>query len=207
MVVRTRDTCPNPRVAIKRGTPSAAIRTEDGVVREEFTFSRICLNSLAPAIVSDSVRLLPGLNERKNFGAVVVRTDYSDEAAWRAFREMVRFGNDAARSPLLVDDSAWADATVDEVLAVGGGRNGLDVVFVADRAALADPEHALLVVAVAGGRRAGARPEAATERAFRIVPAWVTVLEDSLAIGAVELADYAEAAAQDSAGVFRGFAA
>lgn len=153
------------------------------------------------------MRLLPGPDERKHFGAVVVRTCYSDEAAWHVLREMLHAGNDTDRLPLLVENTVWADATVDEVLAAGDGRGGLDVVFVADRAALTDPEHKLLAVPVAGERRPGVRPETVLERVFRVVPAWVTVLDESLAIGALELEDFAEAAAQDVQGAFRGFAA
>ncbi|WP_250005123.1 hypothetical protein [Actinoplanes sp. M2I2] len=149
------------------------------------------------------MRILPGPDERKNFGAVVLRTDYSDEAAWRALREVLHAGNDSDRPPLLVENTLWAGAAVDEVLAAG---DGLDVVFLADRAALTDPEHKLLAVTVAGERGAGARARGSRERAFRIVPAWVPVLDESLALGALGFAEFAEAAAQDSEGAFRGFA-
>ena len=144
------------------------------------------------------MRILPGPDERKAFGAVVLRTDYSDEAAWRALREVLPAG-DTDRPPLLVENTAWAGAAVEQVLAAGAGSRGLEVVFVADRAALADPEHKLLAVTVAGGRPAG------PGRAFRIVPAWVPVLDDSLAIGALNFGEFAEAAAQDAEGAFRGF--
>ena len=151
----------------------------------------------------DGVRTLPERDQHTDFGAVVLRTDYSDEAAWRALRDVFHAGHDTDRPPLLVENTAWADAAVDEVLAAGTGRRDLDVVFVADRTALADPEHKVLAVTVTGERSAGARP--ATRRAFRIVPAWVTMLDDSLAIGALRFEDFAEAAAQDSEGAFRGF--
>ena len=139
------------------------------------------------------MRNLPGPDERKAFGAVVLRTDYSDEAAWRALREVLHAA-DPDRPPLLVENTAWAGAAVGQVLTAGAGSRGLEVVFVADRAALADPEHKLLAVTIAGGRPA-----------FRIVPAWVPVLDDSLAIGALGFEEFAEAAAQDSEGAFRGF--
>lgn len=151
-----------------------------------------------PASVLDGVRILPGPDERKTFGAVVLRTDYSDESAWRDLREVLHAG-DPDRPPLLVENPAWAGAAVGQVLAAGAGSRGLEVVFVADRVALADPEHKLLAVTIDGGGPAG------PERAFRIVPAWVPLLDDSLAIGALGFGEFAEAAAQDSEGAFRGF--
>jgi hypothetical protein len=144
------------------------------------------------------VRILPGPDERRAFGAVVLRTDYSDEVAWRVLREVLHAG-DADLPPLLVEDTAWAGAAVDQVLIAGAGSRGPEVVFLADRVALADPEHKLLAVTLAAGRKAGG------QQAFRIVPAWVPVLDDSLALGALGFEEFAEAAAQDSEGAFRGF--
>ena len=74
------------------------------------------------------MRDLPGPDERKAFGAVVLRTDYSDEAAWRALCEVLHevpgcflflgatASDDPAGAPsnhsphAVFDDSVLADA-------------------------------------------------------------------------------------------------
>jgi hypothetical protein len=128
----------------------------------------------------------------------VVRTDYSDDNAWRALRAALDIGGaEDLNWPLLVVDGVeWAGASVDEVLDAAGGDTCLDVVFIADRAALIDPEHKLLAVATGTD----------SPRQFRVVPSWVILLHGTLAATDVRFDVFAKAAAEDPEGAFRGFA-
>lgn len=127
----------------------------------------------------------------------MVRTDYSDDAAWRSLRAALKIGSadDLNWPVLLVEGADWAGATADEVLDAAGGDECLDVVFLADRTALADPEHKVLAVAT------GTEPS----RGFRVVPGWVVLLHGTLAATDVRWDVFARTAARDPGGAFRGF--
>ncbi|MGW0436577.1 DUF6924 domain-containing protein [Micromonospora sp. NPDC003197] len=154
------------------------------------------------------------MDEREELVAVVVRTDYADEDAWQAVRHDLEAGDrsglfddedDQYCPPLIVEGVGWAGATVDDVLAAADGDEHLGVVFVADRSALVDPEHKLLAVAVTSGLDAEDRAtKVEFGREFRIVPRWISPVNDNLALGNMGFEEYAEVARQDPEGAFRG---
>lgn len=144
------------------------------------------------------MRNLPQFGERKRLDAVVVRTDYSDEAAWWSLRAALAIGPAGELDwPLLVvDDEEWAGATVEEVRDAAAADKWLDVVFIADRTAQTGPGHRVLAVA--------ASPASAKE--FRVVPGWVLLVHGTLTATDVRFDAFAQSAARDPEGVFRGFA-
>lgn len=87
---------------------------------------------------------------------LVIRTDYRDERAWQALKEALAepwgpTGEETVQEVLYVDDSAWAEASVDDVLTAltdGGDEAecGWSVVFLADRVAMESESGLLLAV-------------------------------------------------------------
>jgi hypothetical protein len=79
--------------------------------------------------------------------ALIVRTDFSDDAAWRAIAtELAAPYGQSPRcepSPQLIDDPAFDGATADEVLALVADDDYLPLIFVADAATMREP-HLLL---------------------------------------------------------------
>ncbi|XVV16069.1 DUF6924 domain-containing protein [Actinoplanes sp. CA-131856] len=152
------------------------------------------------------MRSLPTGDDRGDFDAVVVRTHYTDEAAWPAV-----LGALAALdwSYVLVEDPDWAGAGVDDVVAAAAEDEYLSVVFVADAVTTAGPE--LLFLAVSP-----ARPEDYEEaddyeatiefgQSFRIPPAYMPLMHSNLDIGNMGFEEFAAVASKDPDRVFRGF--
>ncbi|MFB6613907.1 hypothetical protein ACFCV9_06785 [Streptomyces sp. NPDC056367] len=151
------------------------------------------------------------------FAALIVRTDHADEAAWRAVAEDLGrpWGRDGDFEPVihLLDDPAWAGATPDQVLAAVGRDEELSVVFVADRTTMTSPHRALLALRVGADEEdEDLDPEyyrdlvdAPPACEFRTVPAGVHDVHANLSIANMDFQEYAEAAAEDPEGVFRGF--
>lgn len=83
------------------------------------------------------------------YDALIVRTDYSDDAAWRAIAtELTTPYGESPRfepSPQLIDDAAFEGATADEVLALVADDGYLPLIFLADAATMREP-HLLLAV-------------------------------------------------------------
>jgi hypothetical protein len=81
------------------------------------------------------------------YDALIVRTDFSDDAAWRAVaNDLTAPSGEDPRfepSPHLIDDPAFAGATVDEVLALVAGDDYLPLIFLADPVTMREP-HLLL---------------------------------------------------------------
>jgi hypothetical protein len=91
-----------------------------------------------------------------------------------------------------VSDPRHAGLTAEQLTALAP-RGPLRCMFVADRVALAHPEHPLLVVDL------GDEPG----RAFRATPSAVGYIEANLAIANTDFAEYADAV--DADGIHRGF--
>jgi hypothetical protein len=128
----------------------------------------------------------------------VVRTDFSDEAAWLNVRDAVTAAGTGALDgyrPVLrvVDDPAWNGASADDVLDTLG-ESPLGFVIVVDAEALTDPDHPVLVISL-GPRDRGER--------FRSLPTEIASIECNLSLANLGWRDYA--GALDERGVFRGF--
>ncbi|WP_371666982.1 hypothetical protein OG985_04860 [Streptomyces sp. NBC_00289] len=134
--------------------------------------------------------------------ALVVRTDHSDDEAWRAVVELVDQpdGEFEIRSHF-VDDPAFIGASPDEVaLSTVAADPALEVVFIADAATMRG-DHTLLAIST--------RPEVLDEGdeelgcTFRLLATLVNEVHVNLAIGHLDFWEYAYAAARDPEAVLR----
>ena len=133
-------------------------------------------------------RPLPLLTQEND--GLIVRTDFSDDAAWERLLTMVYHpgnGNpidDFGDHIDTVHDPVFEGATPEQVLAVLGespdDAGQPDVVMIADGATMRDPGHPVLIVPVEG--RIGC--------AFRLAPDEVGNLAVNLAIGNMDIEDF-----------------
>ncbi|MGR4877896.1 DUF6924 domain-containing protein [Streptomyces sp. LARHCF249] len=159
------------------------------------------------------MRELPTDTDRDEFHALVVRTDYGDEPAWKAVTAelMKPWGDDGCYEALVhfVDDPAWAGATVDEVLEAASANDELSVLFVADSVTMSSAHHALLAVATSEEEDEPFEEddEGIHEfgREFRTVPTEVHWIHANLSLANLDFEEYAQAAHEDPEKVFRSF--
>jgi hypothetical protein len=126
--------------------------------------------------------------------SLLLRTDFSDEAAWAALCAAIQspvgeFGFRASVS--CVSDRAFDGATLEQVVSLARDA-GHRFAFVADRVALADPEQAVLVVDLGD----------APGRTFRVIPSEAWGVENNLSLANMGFEEFADAVDRD--GVFRG---
>ena len=126
--------------------------------------------------------------------ALVVRTDFSDDAAWaRVCREMEAPVGEFRAYLSFLSDPAFAGLTVDDLTVLAQRGPYRTFLFVVDRVALTDPEHPILVLDLADE----------PGRTFRVVPSEMWGVENNLSIANMDYADFADSA--DGDGIFRGF--
>ncbi|MEV4706253.1 DUF6924 domain-containing protein [Actinoplanes sp. NPDC049316] len=136
---------------------------------------------------------------------LVVRTDYSDETAWRAVVAHLSADPDSANH--LVEGPAWNGATVDDVLAATPRDHPDGVVFIADAATMQDPHPLLAVTTV---RREDCEDpedhayELSNGREFRVLPAGVLDVSANLFIANMDFPEFAAMAQRDPSGWYRG---
>jgi hypothetical protein len=126
---------------------------------------------------------------------LVIRTDFSDDAAWEAVCAALRepdeeFGYVA--NVVCVNDPRYAGLSEEQLTALapkGPGR----FMFLVDRVALSDLEHPLLVVDL----------NDEPERTFRTIPSEVGGIEVNLSLANMDYVSFADAIDPD--GIFRGF--
>ncbi|MBV6698914.1 hypothetical protein KV557_17630 [Kitasatospora aureofaciens] len=159
------------------------------------------------------MNVLPEIVGRDDFAALIIRTDYDDEAAWRAVVAEVAqpWGPDGEFETYVhvVDDPVWAGATPEAVLATVRRDEELCVVFVADGATMQSAHHALLALDIAAededldpmyDQELIDSPQA---REFRATPAAVHDVHANLSIANLDFEDFAEAALASPDGVLR----
>ncbi|WP_427922404.1 DUF6924 domain-containing protein [Streptomyces sp. cg40] len=125
--------------------------------------------------------------------ALVVRTDFSSDAAWNAVREALSSPNEDGFLPdvAFVDDRQYEGLTPDRILDLVPVEYQHPLVVLADSAALASTERPLLVV------------DLTAERCVRVVAAELWSIENNLSGANMDFHEFADAA--DGDGVFRGF--
>ncbi|MFE3269979.1 DUF6924 domain-containing protein [Streptomyces sp. NPDC059215] len=156
---------------------------------------------------------LPTVVGRDEFDALVVRTDYHDDVSWRAvttaLAEPWAPGGDGQYTAglHLVDDPAWAEAGVDDVVAAVRADENLPVVFLADGTTMRAAHHALLAVTTLTREECeddeDHRRLVEYGRAFRTVPAGVHDIHANLSIGNLGFEEYAAMAHDEPEGVYR----
>jgi hypothetical protein len=134
----------------------------------------------------------------ENDNSYLIRTDFSDDDAWRALCEAAcaPSAEDGFEADFtFIDDPQLDGATVETLLAVLPYTIAF---FVADTRTLTDPAHPILVVD--HGEPEDDHEPGAT---FRVIPSEVWAPQNNLHMVNMDFDEFASAA--DSDGVFRGF--
>jgi hypothetical protein len=126
--------------------------------------------------------------------ALVLRTDFSDQASWEAICAMVREPVDRFLAYVeFLDDLEYRDVGKERVLELIPEDYNHSFIVIADRTAISLPDFPLLVVDLHGF----SGPE------FRAVPSQIQAIENNLSIANMDFEEFAAGVDQD--GIFRGF--
>ena len=129
----------------------------------------------------------------KSDQALVVRTDFSDDAVWRAIVAKLGEPVDGFFAYVdFVDDAAYRGLTVEQIVELGR-PTPKSFVIVVDESAVTHVEHPLLVVDLL--EEPG--------RTFRAIPSQIQGIENNLSIANMDFREFADSADRD--GIFRGF--
>lgn len=135
------------------------------------------------------MKQLPATNN-----AIVVRTDFSDDAAWESIKSAITapVGEFMAYVDF-VDDPEYENLSVEKLPSLIAPDGCRAFVFLVDRVTLSHPERPILVIDLAdepGGT-------------FRVIPSAMWSVENNLSLANLDFVDFAESV--DDAGIFRGF--
>ena len=126
---------------------------------------------------------------------LIVRTHFADPIEWDAIRETIGEPVDDGflANVDYLDDRAYEGVTKERLLDLLGKGYTHSFIIVADRAAMWQPEHPLLVVDL----------DAERGRELRALASQIQSIENNLSLSNMEFDEFAENAGDD--GVFRGF--
>jgi hypothetical protein len=128
--------------------------------------------------------------------SLVIRTDFSDDAAWDRICRLIQEPQTADGFQAAVEcisDRSCAGLEPEEVRTVLPPDSQRSFVFVVDSETILRPDHPVLVVDLA--EEPG--------RTFRVIPSQAWGVENNLRIANMDFVDFAEAV--DDRGVFQGF--
>jgi hypothetical protein len=129
-------------------------------------------------------------------GTPLIRTDFSDEAAWSSALARIRTpsqGDGFLADVSIVDDPRYDGLTSAELLTMVSDSVGQAILIVADSTALTSPDVPLLVIGLADSRG----------REFRVIASELWGVENNLSLANMDFEEFAESV--DADGVFRGF--
>ena len=127
---------------------------------------------------------------------LVLRTDFSNQAAWEAICAEIRIPVGIFRfraNVEFVDDVEFSGITKEQLLGLIPKNYGHSLIIVVDRTAISLPNYPLLIVDLF--ERSG--------REFRAIPSQTQSIENNLSIANMDFEEFAESV--DERGVFRGF--
>ncbi|MER5601561.1 hypothetical protein [Streptomyces sp. NPDC002265] len=132
---------------------------------------------------------------------LLIRTDFSDQAAWEALRTAATTPDDEefVADVHVVDDPAYSDLTTEQIVALA--PPGSDLMIVADKSALTAPGMPLLAVQLFDEEDEDAPEQGYDE--LRVVVEELSAIENNISIGNMDWEEFVDAA--DEEGVFRGF--
>jgi hypothetical protein len=128
--------------------------------------------------------------------SLVLRTDFSDEAAWKSLCSLIQEPSGEFKFIAYVDfidDREYEGLTPEHLLKLVPEDTFHSFVFIVDKVALSDHEHPILVVDLSD------QPG----RTFRVIPSEAWSIQNNLAIANMGFDEFADNADKD--GVFRGF--
>jgi hypothetical protein len=127
--------------------------------------------------------------------SLVLRTDFTDNAAWDALKAALIAG-DPYPNATFVSDAQYAEVSIQALVqadAEADDDDQLTYLFLADATTMADDEHPMLAVDLYDE----------PGRTFRVPPRWYAEVSANLSIANLDFADFADAT--NGSGVFRGF--
>jgi hypothetical protein len=129
---------------------------------------------------------------------LVVRTDFTDNAAWQALCTTIQAPVGKLQFRAYVDclsDPEYDGSTPEQLRAAAGSptTSNHTFIFIVDRTALTHREHPILVLDL----------YEEPGRTFRVIPAEMASVENNLSIANMDFSDFTDSLDQD--GVFRGF--
>jgi hypothetical protein len=128
--------------------------------------------------------------------SLVIRTDFSDEAAWKAICDAIQEPQTEDEFQALVecvDDKSCAHLTPGRIASVLPDNSQRSFVFLVDTHAIVKPDHPILVVDLAHE----------PVRTFRVLPSQAWGVENNLRLANMTFEEFAGAVDPD--GVFRDF--
>ena len=135
------------------------------------------------------MKILPKTKE-----ALVLRVDFSDDAAWDSICKAIKQPVGEFQAYVsFVSDPAFSGMGVQELLVLHAESSYRSFMFVVDQMALALPDHPILVL------------DLLTEpgRTFRVIPFEMWGVENNLSLANMDFAEFADSVDPD--GVFRRF--
>jgi hypothetical protein len=142
--------------------------------------------------------------------ALIVRTDFSDDAAWEAIRVAVITGteNSGDLGPpqdsvlpnwfVLVDDRAWENGSEPDLRAALAGAPDQDF-FVADATAMREERHPLMAFASVSTLEDEDEDD---QEPFRCFPEWVYIIHANLSEANMDFSEYAAMARSSETQVY-----
>jgi hypothetical protein len=126
--------------------------------------------------------------------SLVLRTDFSDEAAWATLQAQVN-ASDEYPGATYVSDPMYAGVSIQALIGDDSPDDSHHVgyLFLADAVTMGDDEHPLLAVDLYNE----------PGRAFRVPPRWFGDISANLTIANMGFEEFANAV--DASGTFRGF--
>ncbi|NEC18301.1 DUF6924 domain-containing protein [Streptomyces parvus] len=157
---------------------------------------------------------LPEIVRADEWAPLVIRTDYTDDAAWRevvaALAGAVEGEREWESVAHLVEDRRWDGVTGDEALAAAARDEELSVVFLADEVTMRLPLRPLLALDLGADDDEDLDPvyyqefmDSPPPREVRVVPDAVHMVHGNLQLANVDFAEFVEDAAADPDGVVR----
>ncbi|MFJ2853900.1 DUF6924 domain-containing protein [Streptomyces rubiginosohelvolus] len=157
---------------------------------------------------------LPEIVRADEWAPLVIRTDYTDDDAWRevvaALARAVEGARDWEAAVHLVEDRRWDGVTGAEALAAAARDEELSVVFLADEVTMRSPLRPLLALDLGADHDEDLDPvyyqeliDSPPPREVRVTPDAVHMVHGNLQLANVDFAEFVEEAAADPGGVVR----
>lgn len=132
----------------------------------------------------------------KTDNSLVLRTDFSDDAAWESICAAIQKPDQKYGFQAYVDfisDPEYDGLTIEQLLVLSPSGSYHTFLFIVDRIALSHPDQPLLVVDLFEERG----------RTFRVIPSEMWGVENNLSIANMDFDEFADSVDQD--GIFRGY--
>jgi hypothetical protein len=127
--------------------------------------------------------------------ALALRTDFSDEAAWKVVREALQIEDDffgIAADLYFVEDPEYKDLPPEQLPSILEKDSNRTFAFIIDRVTLIQKDNPILVVDL----------NDEPGRTFRVVPSQVLSVDSNLSIANMDFAEFADSVGPD--GIYRG---